>query len=146
MKSYKIGFDRYGLLLFAVIMLPNLIWFAVPAPNDILRTEPAVPVLDAVGSVFRVISVFFLCFIVRTERQRLRLTPPIAGCAACCLLYGVCWIFYYTSVTSAPILLGMTLLPCAAFLLFAIGRKNNISLILISVFTVCHLLNTILAF
>ncbi len=38
-KEYKLGFDRYGLLLFLLIMLPNFIWFAVPAPNDALRTD-----------------------------------------------------------------------------------------------------------
>ncbi len=36
-KKYKIGFDIRGLIIFIVIMIPNFIWFAVPAPNDILR-------------------------------------------------------------------------------------------------------------
>ena len=35
-KKYKIGFDIWGLIIFIVIMIPNFIWFAVPAPNDIL--------------------------------------------------------------------------------------------------------------
>ena len=30
-------------------MLPNFICFAVPAPNDILRTESVTPVVAAVG-------------------------------------------------------------------------------------------------
>lgn len=38
-KNFKLGFDIGGLLLFGVIMIPNFIWFIVPAPNDILRTE-----------------------------------------------------------------------------------------------------------
>lgn len=38
-KKYKIGFDIRGLIIFIVIMIPNFIWFAVPAPNDILRGE-----------------------------------------------------------------------------------------------------------
>ena len=41
MKKYRFGFEPWGLLLFLVVMLPNLIWFAVPAPNDILREGPA---------------------------------------------------------------------------------------------------------
>ncbi len=32
--NYKIGFDIWGLTLFLAIMLPNFIWFAVPAVND----------------------------------------------------------------------------------------------------------------
>lgn len=38
-KKYKIGFDIWGLIIFIIIMIPNFIWFAVPAPNDILRGE-----------------------------------------------------------------------------------------------------------
>ena len=32
-------FNFYGLLLFIIIMVPNFIWFLVPATNDILRNE-----------------------------------------------------------------------------------------------------------
>lgn len=32
--NYKIGFDIWGLTLFLAIMLPNFIWFAVPAVNN----------------------------------------------------------------------------------------------------------------
>ena len=39
LKKYKMGFDIWALVLFVVIMIPNIIWFAIPAPNDILRTE-----------------------------------------------------------------------------------------------------------
>lgn len=54
-SHYRFGFDPWGLLLFLLVMLPNFIWFAVPAPNDILRTDSVTPVVDAVGSVFQVL-------------------------------------------------------------------------------------------
>ena len=38
-KNYRIGFDLPGLLLFLMIMIPNVIWFVIPAANDVLRTE-----------------------------------------------------------------------------------------------------------
>ena len=39
-KKYKMGFDIWGLITFIIIiMIPNFIWFAVPAANDILRGE-----------------------------------------------------------------------------------------------------------
>ena len=44
-KEYRIGFDIWGALLFLIIMLPNTIWFAVPAPNDILRTDSVTKVM-----------------------------------------------------------------------------------------------------
>lgn len=36
-KNYQLGFDPWGLALFLTIMLPNFVWFAFPAPNDMLR-------------------------------------------------------------------------------------------------------------
>lgn len=37
LREYKLSLDIWGLLLFWIIMLPNFIWFVVPAPNDVLR-------------------------------------------------------------------------------------------------------------
>ena len=54
LNQYRFGFDPWGLLLFLLVMLPNFIWFAVPAPNDILRADSVTPVVDAIGSVFQV--------------------------------------------------------------------------------------------
>ena len=39
MKKYRFGFDVWALVLFFIIMIPNFVWFVVPAPNDILRGE-----------------------------------------------------------------------------------------------------------
>ena len=37
MRKYKLAFDPGGLLLFLQMMLPNFVWFNLPAPDDILR-------------------------------------------------------------------------------------------------------------
>ena len=89
-------------------MIPNFIWFAVPAPNDILRTESVTVVIDTIGSVCQVLMIF------------------------------ACWMFYYCGITNAVIILGLTIPPCMAFLFFAIDRKNYISIVPISIFTICH--------
>ena len=69
LKNYKFGFDPWGLGLFLVIMLPNCIWFAVPAPNDILRAESVTPLLDTVGQVLQVVLAAALCGVVNTARS-----------------------------------------------------------------------------
>lgn len=61
LKQYRFGFDPWGLLLFLLVMLPNFIWFAVPAPDDILRADSVTPVVEAIGSVFQVLTVACLC-------------------------------------------------------------------------------------
>ena len=63
-SHYRFGFDIWGLLLFLLVMLPNFIWFAGPAPNDVLRTESVTPVVDLIASVCQVLTVACLCFLV----------------------------------------------------------------------------------
>ena len=39
LKNCKLSFEIWGLLLFLIVMIPNFMWFAIPAPNDILREK-----------------------------------------------------------------------------------------------------------
>lgn len=41
--KYRFGFDFWGLILFLLVMVPNFIWFAVPAPNDV-KSSPRISV------------------------------------------------------------------------------------------------------
>ncbi len=64
LREHKLHFELRGLLTFFAAMLPNLIWFTVPAPNDKLRTDSITGVIDAADSVFQAAMVFALCFII----------------------------------------------------------------------------------
>lgn len=140
LKKYKIGFDIWGLMIFLIIMVPNFIWFAIPAPNDILRTESITKVVDTIASICQVLLVIFLCIFKNQERKKLSITRYIIVAISCCLLYFLCWIFYYTGVTNAIVILGLTIFPCLAFLFFAFDRKNMIAVIPTLVFMICHLI------
>ena len=146
MKKYKIAFDAWGLLLFLLIMAPNLIWFAVPAPNDILRGESATELFDTIASVCQVLLVAALCMIVNRERPALRLTPVICGCVGSGVLYYAGWVLYYLGFTNPPAILLLTVPPCLAFLLFAIDRKNFVAAVPAVIFTICHLIYGIVNF
>ena len=41
--------------MFIIIMIPNFIWFAVPAPNDILRADSITKAVDTAGSACQVL-------------------------------------------------------------------------------------------
>ena len=71
-------------------------------------------------------------------RKKLSFSKIIIAMICCCVTYFVSWIFYYVGITNAFVILGLTIPPCIAFLLFAIDRKNYISIIPISIFTICH--------
>ncbi|SKB67274.1 hypothetical protein SAMN06296386_103334 [Lachnospiraceae bacterium] len=68
-KKYKVGFDIWGAVLFLIIMIPNFMWFLVPAPNDILRTESITEILDTVASVCQVLMIIFLCIFINKEHE-----------------------------------------------------------------------------
>lgn len=134
------GFDIWGLIIFLIIMIPNFIWFVVPAPNDILRADSVTVVLDTIASICQMLMIIFLCVFINKGRKDLHFTQEIITVIICCLLYFVSWIFYYIGITNAIVILGLTILPRLAFLFFAIDRKNMLAVIPISVFTVCHLI------
>ena len=139
-KKYKIGFDIWGLMIFLIIMIPNFIWFAVPAPNDILRADSATEIVDTIASVCQVMMVIALCLLINKERKKISITKLIATSICFCLLYFTSWIFYYSGITNPMVILGLTIPPCLSFLFFAIDRKNIFAVIFISIFTICHLI------
>lgn len=139
-KEYRFGFEVWGLVLFIGIMLPNFVWFAVPAPNDILRGESVTEIADIIGSVFQAVMIAALCLLKRTDCPKLRFSPFIVGAIACCIAYWSGWVLYYNGIADAVVVLMLTVPPCGAFLLFTLDRKNYIASVPVCGFTVCHLI------
>ena len=121
-------------------MLPNFIWFAVPAPNDILRNESVTAIVDIIGSICQVLFVGLICVIINKERNKLRFSPLIILAVICIILYFAGWILYYNGITNPLVIIAMTLPPCLAFIFFALDRKNIIAVVPTVCFTICHLI------
>lgn len=138
-KNYKPGFDVGGLIVFLIIMIPNFVWFALPAPNDILRGDSITETVDAAGSVFQFLTIAALCVLIRKERLALKRGYIIAA-GICVLIYYAGWALYYSGLTAPPVIAALTLPPCLALLLYAVGRRNFAAVIFGSIFTLCHLI------
>lgn len=136
LKRYKLSFEIWGLLLFLIVMIPNFIWFAIPAPNDILRAKSITEMVDTVASVCQILMIVSICIFRNRESKKLCISPFVIMVTVCYLLYVASWIAYYNGMTNA--IVGLTIPPCLAFLFFAIDRKNGIALIPISIFTIRH--------
>ena len=139
-KKYKFGFDIWGLLLFLIIMIPNFIWFTVPAPNDILRAESVTPVIDAIGSVLQIVFIATLCILVRVDIDKIEFSKMIIGTLIMVVGYFISWIVYYYGITNSLIIILLTILPCLAFTLYSIDRRNLFAFITIVLFTFCHII------
>ena len=135
---YRFGFDVWGLLLFLLVMLPNFIWFAVPAPNDVLRAESVTPVVDVIASVCQVLTVACLCFLINKERGKLRFSPLVIAAVVCVAVYYLGWALYYSGIANSWIILLLTIPPCLSFIFFAADRKNLPAVLFAMVFAVCH--------
>lgn len=146
LKKYKMSFEIWGLLLFLIVMLPNFIWFAITAQNDILRSDSITETIDTIASICQVLMVVALCAFKNRDASKLCVTPFLIISVGCCLLYFISWIFYYVGIVNVGVVLGLTIPPCLAFLFFAIDRKNGIAIIPISVFTICHLIYGVVNF
>ena len=140
MKNYRFGFNVWGLILFTAIMLPNLIWFFVPAPNDILRSDSVTPHIDMIASICQALMTAALCVIINQKSKKISFSLLTVSTIICCLLYFVSWIFYYIGAVNVIVILGLTILPCLAFLIFDLDRKNLFAVFFAFVFTILHLI------
>ncbi|NMD38493.1 MAG: hypothetical protein GYA87_07435 [Christensenellaceae bacterium] len=145
-KKYKFGFDIWALLLFLIIMVPNFIWLAIPAPKDILRVDSTTKTIDTITAVFQFVMIASLCFIKNSKCKKISINPLIVSAIFCCVLYYLSWLAYYNGFVGTIIILGLTVPPCLAFLLYAMDRKNIIAIISVLFFTVGHLIYAVVNF
>lgn len=142
-KKYRFGFDVFGLILFLLVMIPNFIWFALPAPNDVLRAESITPIIDGIGSVAQVVFIAAICMLIRRDVGKVRLSKSVVLSLIMLFTYYVGWILYYNGVVNPGIIGLLTIPPCMAFILYALGRKNAIAIIPAGLFTICHVIYAI---
>ena len=139
LEKYKFNFQIWSLIVFLIVMIPNFIWFIIPAPNDILRVTSITPKVDLIASVFQVIMVAVLCVINNKTVDNIGFSKWIIACISSCVLYYISWILYYLGITNAIIILGLTIPPCLVFLFYAIDRKNYLAIGPAIIFLACHL-------
>lgn len=139
LRRYRFSFDPIALILFVLIMLPNIFWFAVPSINDVLREESHTPTVDLIGSVFQVIFIIALIIITRTPKIKFKFNILTTLAVVSLAAYYILWAFYYLGVVNSFLMLGLCIFPCASFIIYEIFKKNYIALIPTVLFTICHL-------
>lgn len=139
MRNYEFKFDIWALLLFLLIMVPNIVWFAVPAQNEVLRIESVTPIVDVLSSIFQVLLIAALVLIGRKGLNKVRIKQPWSiATIALAVLYYAAWALYYSGCVSIVVIISICLLPCLAFLSYSINRKNFPAFIFGLIFTILH--------
>lgn len=137
-RQYRFGFDPWGLVLFLLVMQPTVIWLAVPAPNDVLRTESVTPVADTIATVCQALFVACMCFLINKERGRRRFPALIVASIVCIAVYYIGWVLYYCGTDAPWVIILLTVPPCVTFIIYTTDRKNLSAAVFAAVFAVCH--------
>lgn len=140
-KTHKFGFDFYAAILFAAVMMPNIIWAFVPAPNDVLGLPSVTLALDIAATVFQALTIASLVIIVYRNADKRNTLWSLTACIPTAAYYA-CWIVYYCGVVGAALFVFMAVLPCAAFIVYAAIRRNYVAVACAAVFMILHLIST----
>lgn len=139
-KNYTFNLNLGSLWLTIFLLVPTVVWSLFPAPNDVLRTESVTPIFDLAASIGQVIFIGLLCFTANAAapKHNVKSTLMISTILS--------WIVYYIGMVIFALILILTLAPCAAFLFYALEKRNHIAIFPISIFTLCHLIYAIINF
>jgi len=125
MKNLRIGFSLYGLIIALLQALPNIAWTLFPpAKNTLDGNASSIPFLEYGEHILRVAIVVLLLFLVRKGQEKSipRNGFAIAGFIAIAL-YWLCWVLYFCSVQSLPVIYAMVILPPVAFFCAGVAEK-----------------------
>lgn len=140
MKNYVLGFSLKGLILYALQLLPNIIWMLAPPVNNVLMENSSVyPILNIIEHIFGIMTVALLILLI--NKNGMRNSNLYIGLAILFLVgYYIAWIFYYKGVVSPWLLIiGIAAMPPLYFLLAGLWMKNYVVLIPCVIFGVTHI-------
>lgn len=140
MKNYVFGFSLMGLILYALQLLPNIIWMLAPPANNVLtKNSSAYPILNILEQVFGIMTVALLILLINKDGGR-NSNLYIGLAILFLVVYYIAWIFYYKGVVSPWLLItGIAAMPPLYFLFVGLWMKNYISLIPCVIFGVTHI-------
>ncbi len=140
-KDYKWGCDLLGVLLFALLMLPNIVYWCIPDFTGLDGNK----ILSAVGYVFQALGIAATVALLHKERKPFSffsLTGLLTWLFL--LLYYIAWIFYFCNFYNIAVVLFLTVAPCVSLLAFQAERKNFPAMVPTGVFAILHLVSVLL--
>lgn len=144
-KRFRIGLNGFGVVIFAAVMVPNVLWYYFPAGNDPLRIPSTTVLLDTIATVFQAVFVFLMClFVDRLAEKPTGRHPGILAAFTLVLLYGISWLIYYFVAVNMAVILALAVLPCLAFLAVEWACQNRLAAVPTVIFLVLHTVSTVI--
>lgn len=140
--GYVIAFSLAGLLLYALQLLPNIIWLAMPPANDVLKhnSSPHAAV-NLVEQVFGIATVALLIIVITRAGTEGANSSWLLLCGAAFLAgYYAAWVLYYRGNVSPWLLvIGIAAMPPLYFIFVASWMKDYLALVPCAIFGIAHI-------
>jgi hypothetical protein len=127
--------------LYALPLLPNIVWLVMPPPNDVLKHNSSPHAgLNLIEQLFGIATVALLIIVVSRAGTKGHNSPWLLLCAAVFLLgYYVAWVLYYQGNVSPWLLvLGLAAMPPLYYFFVASWMKDYLALIPCVIFGIAH--------
>ena len=139
--GYLIAFSLIGLLLYALQLLPNIIWLAMPPANDVLKHNSSPhAALNLVEQLFGIATVALLIIVITRVGTEGRNSSWLLLCAGVFLAgYHAAWVLYYQgNVSSWLLVVGIAAMPPLYYFFVASWMKDYLALIPCVIFGIAH--------
>ena len=137
-----IAFSLAGLLLYALQLLPNILWIAMPPANDVLKhnSSPHAAV-NLVEQVFGIATAALLIIVItRAGNEGTNSSWLLLGAAGFLAGYYAAWVLYYRGNVSPWLLVsGIAAMPPLYFFFVAGWMKDYLALVPCVIFGIAHI-------
>ena len=142
MKSIRIHFSMYGLLIAILQAAPNIIWALwPPAKNALKGNVSSIAFIEYGEHILGVAIIILLVFLVSTSQAKgLPKSRWTSVSFITVALYWLCWMLYFAGVQPIPVIYTMVVLPPVTFFSAGISKKVWLISVAAAVFLVFHLL------
>ncbi len=139
--GYVIAFSLTGLFLYALQLLPNIIWLVAPPANDVLKHNSSPhAALNLVEQVFGIATVALLIVVIRRPgTQGHNSAWLLLGAGVFLAGYYAAWVLYYRgNVWSWLLVVGIAAMPPLYYFFVASWMKDYLALVPCVVFGIAH--------
>lgn len=135
------GFSWEGLVVFILVMVPNLFYFWLPKSSGAGRAASHHWLLDVIEHASQAVFVLLLVFFRRSQVSHV-LSPYTLGMAVFLFVYYLLWILYFRGFRNLTVLLGMAASPVVYFILAEIWLYKGPAIVPTAIFGVTHIVIT----
>lgn len=144
------SFSLRGLIIFILVLLPNIIFFAFPSETSQSVLEDKSAWISFLQNFFQLVLVFMLVVVKSTKKNRI-FDIRIIVASIFLVLYYVLWVRYfiggrdYSIISSSmTISMAMAAFPAIYFILAELWLENKIGAFIALCFGIAHVVNTYL--